>query len=84
MGGLVGQPGLASRPPHRPVPDSPMGDLKATFSTGLSGGPIACVTGRISAAERPLLPDPPCRCRGEGEELTWEAHLKHSIAAPVP
>ena len=30
--------------------DSPMGKLKAAFTTGLSGDRIACVTGAISVA----------------------------------
>jgi hypothetical protein len=35
-----------------------MGELKAAFSTGLSGDRIACVTEAISVAEYPLLLDP--------------------------
>ena len=42
--------------------NSPMGGLKATFGTGLSGDRIACVTGAVSVAEYPLLHDPPPPC----------------------
>ena len=38
--------------------DSPMGELKAAFRTGLSGVPIACVAGANSVAAYPLLHDP--------------------------